>query len=143
MIKFCLNFNSCISPTLQPTEYDSLIRPISLSEVRDAVFSLPKDSAPGPDGFHASFYQQNWHLVHRDVFNMVTNVWNSGHLLKALNRTNVVLLPKSSHPQSFKDPRPISLSNVSYKILSKILCNRLKSVLDDVIHPCQSAFLQG
>lgn len=128
-------------PTLQTSEHELLIKHILLSEVKEAVFDLPKDSATGPDGFHASFFQQNWHLVHMSIFNMLTNVWNSSHILKVINHTNVVLLPMSSHPQTFKDLRLITLSNVSYEILSKILCNRLKTILHDIIHPCQSAFL--
>lgn len=60
-----------------------------------------------------------------------------------MNKTTVVLIPKRAHPSTFQDLRPISLSNVSYKIFSKVLCNRLKVVLPDLIHPCQSAFLKG
>lgn len=59
-----------------------------------------------------------------------------------MNKTNVVLIRKTSHPQTF-DLRPISLNNVSYKIVSKVLCNRLKLILPMLIHPCQSAFLKG
>lgn len=129
--------------TLGPEKIDSLCYPPSFQEVESAVFSLPKDSAPGPDGFHASFYQKNWDLVSKDVFNMVSYMWEKVHLLKAMNKTNVVLIPKTRHPQSLKDFRPISLSNVSYKFFSKVLCNRLKNVLPTIIHPCQNAFLKG
>ena len=74
---------------------------------------------------------------------MVINTWNTEFLLKSMNKTNITLIPKSDHPHSFKDFRPISLSNVTYKIFSKVLCNRLKPILDKLIAPHQSAFLKG
>lgn len=61
-------------PTLTPTMISSLNTPIQPSEIKDAVFSLPKDSAPGPDGYHASFFQKNWRLVSTDVIAMVNHI---------------------------------------------------------------------
>lgn len=130
-------------PSLDPSKADFLACPPLPSEIKAAVFELPKHSAPGPDGYHANFFQKNWSLVSHDVIAMVSSSWNFGHLLKSMNKTNVVLIPKKDNPSSFQDLRPISLSNVTYKILSKVICNRLKSVLHDLIHPCQSAFLKG
>lgn len=131
-------------PILTPTKASEIINPIQPSEIKEAVFSLPKDSAPGSDGYHASFFfQKNWSLVSANVIAMVRSIWNYGRILKEMNKTNVVLIPKKPHPSTFQDLRPIILSNVSYKILFKVLCNRLKAVLPDLIHPCQSAFLKG
>lgn len=59
-----------------------------------------------------------------------------------MNKTNVVCIPKTDNPQSFKDFRPISLSNVSYKIISKVICQKIKIPLNRLIHPQQSAFLK-
>lgn len=90
-------------PSISTDQAFLLSGPIQLSEVKDVVFDLPKNSSPGPDGYHASFYQKNWNLVSKNVFGMISSIWNFGHLLKATNKTNVVLIPKTTHPQTFKD----------------------------------------
>lgn len=128
-------------PILKPDQILRLGEPVLLSEVKEAVFDLPKNSYPGSDGYHASFYQKNWNLVANDVYNMVSSVWRSGHILKAINKTNVYLIPKTDYPQSFNDLRPISLSNVSYRILSKVLCNPTKRgtcIFDPPLPKCLS-----
>lgn len=62
---------------------------------------------------------------------------------RQVNHTHVVLILKCENPQSMKDLRPISLCNVIYKILSKVLCHRLKVVLSDLVDKAQSAFVLG
>ncbi|XP_028804845.1 uncharacterized protein LOC114759766 [Neltuma alba] len=124
-------------------DVQKLMAQISKKEVREAVFHLPKESAPGSDRFHASFYQKHWDIVGEDIFQMVLHFWNSEFLLKSLNKTFIALISKTDKPQSFKDFHPISLCNVSYKIISKVLSNKLKGVLDNIIAPNQCAFLKG
>ena len=50
-----------------------------------------------------------------------------------LNNTNIVLVPKGDHPETIKDLRPISLCNVAYKIISKVLANRLRPLIGKFI----------
>lgn len=114
-----------------------------MEEIRLAVFSLPSDSAPGCDGYHAHFFQRNWLLVQNDLFSAVQGFWNSEFLLTAYNKTVITLIPKVDKPSSLQNIRPISLCNVIYKIISKVLANRLKPILQKIIAPTQSAFLQG
>ncbi len=68
---------------------------------------------------------------------------NSGSLLKAVNHTYITLIPKTQAPQKVLDYRPISLCNVIYKILSKVLTNRLKHILPKIISETQSALVPG
>lgn len=72
-----------------------------------------------------------------------SSFWNNEHLLQSLNKTNIIFIPKLGHHQCFKDFRPISLNNVSYKIISKVLCNRLKAPLSTLTTPYQSVILKG
>ena len=69
--------------------------------------------------------------------------FHSGSLLKSLNQTFLTLIPKVNFPVDVSHFRPISLCNVIYKIISKILVSRLKPFMDMLITPYQNAFIQG
>ena len=99
--------------------------------------------APGPDGMPAIFYKKCWHIVGERVIKEVLQVLNGGEMPAGWNDTNIILIPKVKNPTELKDFRPISLCNVIYKIISKILANRLKKILPDVISSTQSAFVPG
>ena len=106
-----------------------LIKDFSAEEVRTALRQMHPTKAPELDGMSAIFYQKYWDIVGIDVTNMVLNVLNSNASLHDINDTYITLVPKVNMPSKMKDFRPISLSNVAYKLISKVLANRLKSVL--------------
>ena len=108
---------------------DSLTAPVSEWEVKLALFAMRPDKAPGPDGMTALFYQQFWDIVKHDLTLMVNKFLFEGHIANGLNDTNICLIPKTTKPNEMAQFRPISLCNVSYKIVSKVLCQRLKKVL--------------
>ena len=85
--------------------------------------------APGLNGMNAIFYQNFWHVVGDNVVLAVLDFLNNGNMLPEINHTNIVLIPKVKNPEKMSDFRPISLCNVIYKIISKVLGNRLKRVL--------------
>jgi hypothetical protein len=89
------------------------------------------------------FFKKFWDLVGERVKNEVLRFLNGGEMPAGWNDTNVVLIPKVKDPQCLKNLRPISLCNVLYKIISKVLGARLKGILDDIISPNQSAFVPG
>jgi hypothetical protein len=91
----------------------------------------------------ALFYKQFWETVGDAVVDEVLNVLQGGSIPDGWNETIVVLIPKVQTPESMKDLRPISLCNVVYKLISKVLANRLKCILDEIITPNQSAFVPG
>ena len=71
---------------------------------------------------------------------MVLNVLNSSMPLYDINKTNIALVPKTNNPQRMTDFRPISLCNVVYRLISKALANRLKTILPHIISENQIAF---
>ncbi|KAM6547177.1 hypothetical protein CsatB_018853 [Cannabis sativa] len=101
------------------------------------------DKSPGPDGMTPGFYQRCWSIVGSDIINLVRSFMRTGDLPQGLNDTNLVLIPKVKSPSSMNELRPISLCNVVYKIISKVIANRLKEVLPQLISTNQSAFVPG
>ena len=101
------------------------------------------EKTPGPDGMIALFYQKFWDIVKEDLTHMVNQFLFDGSVASGLNDTNICLIPKTTKPNEMSQFRPISLGNVSYKIISKVLCQRLKKVLPDKISETQSAFVAG
>ena len=118
-----------------------LTKDFTTKEVRKALRQMHPTKALGPDGMSAIFYQKYWDIVGSDVTNMVLNVLNTNASLSDINNTYIKLVPKVKMPNRMKDFRPISLSNVAYKLVLKVLANRLKTVLPQIISENQSAFL--
>ena len=101
------------------------------------------EKAPELDGRTALFFQHSWHIIKKDLLEMVNNFFISGKLDTRLNITNICLIPKKEPPTRMTELRPISLCNVGYNIISKVLCQRLKVCLPLLISETQSAFVHG
>jgi len=123
--------------------HDTLSSEFSAEEVKVALFQMGPTKATRPDGMNALFYQRFWHVVGDTVVDVVLEFLNNGHMLLDINHTYIVLISKVKNPEKMSDFRPISLCNVVYKIISKVLANRLKQVLPNIISPTQSAFVPG
>ena len=100
-------------------------------------------TAPRPDGMSPIFYKSFSHIVGGDVMSVVLNALNFGAVPESLNSTFIALIPKVKHPKRVADFCPISLCNVVYKLISKVLVKRLKKFLASAISESQSAFLLG
>ena len=120
-----------------------LIKPVEEREVESALFSMHPDKAPGLDGMSPLFFQRYWHVCKNDIVMVVQSFLNSGHLLKVLSETLVTLIPKVEAPVNFSQYRPISLCNVLYRVIAKVLANRLKKVIPNCISFAQSTFVLG
>ena len=118
-----------------------LTQEVTKTKIFNVVFSINADSAPGPDGFTALFFQKNWELVKDQITAEIKEFFRTGILPEEWNHTHLCLIPKITNPQRMSDIRPISLCSVLYKIISKILSFRLKKHLPTIVSPTQSAFV--
>ncbi|CAN0919242.1 Transposon TX1 uncharacterized 149 kDa protein [Linum grandiflorum] len=107
------------------------------------MFSMDADKAPGPDGLNPGFYQHFWHLIGDEVFKAACSWLEEGVLPSEIQDTNIVLLPKVDEPKGMKELRPISLCNVLYRLVAKVLANRLRRVMPKLISEEQSTFIVG
>lgn len=131
-----------VEPIITPDMNANLTAPFTEDEILIASKQLGALKAPGPDGFPNFFYHRFWNTMKKVVIGTANDMYNNLSNLQDLNQTHIALIPKVAAPDKANQFRPISLCNSSYKILSKILANRLKSILPLVISENQNAFLQ-
>ncbi|GJZ67450.1 RNA-directed DNA polymerase, eukaryota, reverse transcriptase zinc-binding domain protein [Tanacetum coccineum] len=126
---------------LEPEVVVYLIRPVSDEEIKVALLDIDDNKASSPDGFTSKFFKAAWKVVGEDTCGAVKEFFTSRKLLGEFNTTLISLIPKTKTPIKFFDYRPISCCNVVYKIISKVLTDRIKTVLNDLVDVNQSAFI--
>ena len=132
-----------VNPRVSQEMNDKLLQPFHASEVQIALKQMEANTAPSSDGLPPIFYKQFWAKIGDEVSSAVLAVLNSGIIPPNLNHTFITLIPKIQSPRRVTDFRPISLSNVLYKLIAKVLANRLKKFLPELISETQSAFMSG
>lgn len=117
--------------------------PITLEELKLAVWSCGANKAPGPDGFSLEFFRKFWDIIKADLLMAVKQFERSGRIDRGCNASFITLVPKVLDPSTLDNYRPISLIGSLYKIISKILAERLKKVISSVVSRVQTAFIAG
>ena len=126
-------------PSMFSIEDDcGFIESVSVLEIEGALRSLKNDKSPGPDRWPVEFFLHFFELVGRDLLKVVESSRISGRITPSLNSTFLALIPKKDKPTTFVDFRPISLCNLVYKLISKIIVVILKLHLDS--HNSQKQF---
>ncbi|XP_075663011.1 uncharacterized protein LOC142632511 [Castanea sativa] len=154
-----IQYYQTLFATSHPTEFDAiletvfpsvtqemnaqLLRPFTREKIEIAIKQMEPIMAPGPDGMPPLFYQSFWSLVGDKVCSAVLDCLNNCKIPHEINHTNITLIPKVKSPENITEFRPISLCNVIYKLVSKVLANRLKVVLPAIVSENQSAFQAG
>jgi len=151
-IKLFTDDNAPFRPHILPAGYFPLLTALdrhvleksyTSSEVKKALFDMHPLKALGPDGFQALFFHRYWNLVGNQLTILATKVLRGEESPDKLNETFSALIPKVDQPQMVTQLRPIGLCNVVYKVITKCLVNRLKTVLGKLISPNQSSFVPG
>ncbi|KAL0282464.1 UNVERIFIED_CONTAM: putative mitochondrial protein [Sesamum radiatum] len=128
---------------LTQEESQELVQSVTREEIKDAFFDIAEDKAPGPDGYSSGFYKAAWPVIGEEMIKAIMEFFTTGRLLKQVNTTILALIPKVRAPSTVSDFRPISCCNVLYKVITKIIVQRLRLVLDKLISPSQNAFVPG
>ncbi|GKB86619.1 RNA-directed DNA polymerase, eukaryota [Tanacetum coccineum] len=134
-------FDFTFPTRLSSDQVQDLERPVTYEEVKRAVWDCGTNKSPGPDGFSFEFYRKYWTTIDDDVFQAVRDFFVNGHFPRGCNSSFIALIPKIQDAKFVKDFRPISLIGSVYKIIAKILANRLCLVLPYLISDVQSAFV--
>jgi len=122
------NMENLINPSLSEEDIEMLSKIPTPEEIKGVVFSMESNKAPGPNG---------------EVIEAITTFFQRGYMLREINHSFIVLIPKGNKAAMVSQFRPISLYNVIYKIISKLLANKLKQVFSKLISPWQTAFILG
>lgn len=97
--------------------------------------------SPGPDGFAACFYQHHWTTIGKEISDAVLDILSGKGMTSSINSTFIVLISKKDNQELISDFKPIILCNVIYKLVFKVICNRLKSIMPLIIYKIQSTFI--
>ena len=114
---------------------------VTKEELKRAVWDCGMEKSPGPDGFTFGFYRHFWLTIENDVFEAVKHFFICDDIPIGCNSTFIALIPKIPDVNMVKDFRPISLIGSIYKIIAKILENRLVGMLESIVNEVQSAFI--
>lgn len=129
---------------LLPLDLDPLEAPFPEQEIWRTIVELPKERAPGPDGFTAEFYRAAWPVIKRDVLACFDALYHGACIqFGRLNSSLITLIPKKQDAFSPADYRPISLVHSFAKLVTKLLANRLSKELHNLVDVNQSAFVKG
>jgi hypothetical protein len=127
--------------SLDESDRDLLDQPFTEEEVWGVVRNMAGDKAPGPDGFSLAFFQSCWDVIKQDVMQVFHEFHTTRNFERSMNVTFLALIPKKPGAQECKDFRPISLVTGIYKIIAKVLANRLSGVLTKLVSDSQNAFI--
>ncbi|GJS45683.1 RNA-directed DNA polymerase, eukaryota, reverse transcriptase zinc-binding domain protein [Tanacetum coccineum] len=124
-----MKYQKCLSSE-QRTKLES---EVTNDEIKRAVWDCGMDKAPGPDGFIFGFYRRFWYIIESDVYDAVKHFFTYKDIPKGCNSSFIALIPKIPGANLVKDFRHISLIESLYKIIAKIMANRLVGVLGDIV----------
>ncbi|GAU48947.1 hypothetical protein TSUD_285360 [Trifolium subterraneum] len=133
-----------VIPCLVTDRFNNMLTILpSHDEIKSVVFGLNNDSAPGPNGFGAVFFQTYWDIIKQDVISAVLQFSTTGWLSPNFNANILVLIPKITNAESVNQYRPIVIANFKFKLISKILANRLAPLMPAITSIQQRDFIKG
>lgn len=113
-------------PNLDENDMTEVSQEVTLDEIHQTLKSIGGFKAPGPDGIQAIFYQKQWRVVGNDFCDLIFFVLQDPNKVGELNDTLLVLILKEDVVTNMKQFGLISLCNVSYKTITKLVARRIR-----------------
>jgi len=115
----------------------------SEEEITQVLFSMPRNKAPGPDGFPVEFFIEAWAIVKSSVVAAIREFFISGNLPRGFNATAITLIPKVTGADRLTQFRPVACCTTIYKVITRIISRRLKLFIDQAVQANQVGFIKG
>lgn len=139
-----LDFLKHVPRMVNEEENVTLLKPFTDEEISNVIWKMEPDKSLGPDGFSIHFYRLCWDIIKADLHQMIKIFLRKAKVGRSTKSTFLALIPKEANPETFDRFGPILLCNTSYyKILTKLLANRIKPLLEKLISPNQGGFVKG
>ena len=132
-----------VPKSVKTKDNNRLTQSITMEEIKDVVDDMEEDRALGPDGYNVNFIKACWGIIKKYLFKMASMSQSCDKIGGSTNSTFLALIPKEKDANSFDKFRPISLCNIGYKIITKIMARRLKTILPYIISKNQGGFIKG
>lgn len=129
------DFHNFIQPSISTEVNCSMIAIHSIADLHKALFSMDNNKSPGPDDMSPIFFKTYWHIIDKDIHAAICGFFTNATLSTTANHIFITLIPKKLATNRVDQFCPIALCNVVYKVITKIISNRLRPVLDTLIHP--------
>ena len=136
-------FKNQISAKLSKVQASTLDEDIQAAEVLESIKQLARGKAAGPDLIATDFYHDFIEELTPILTILYNEVWNNDTVPKSFLQAKIYPLKKKGDSSNGMDYRPLSLLNTDYKILAKVVANRVKNVLPDIIGTNQNGFVHG
>lgn len=137
------HLSSNLFPRFMDQDIEFLAKVVTDEEIKKALFDMAPLKAPRRNGFHAIFFQSQWDIMGNAVCEWVRRVFAGNNIDSKLNNTLIVLIPKNDSPKNFGQFHPIRLCSIMYKLVMKVISNRLKIVLPNLILQEQVRLIAG
>lgn len=138
------DFLNVVNTKVCESDRDMCDSKITEEEIYSAISSMKRNKSPGPDGITVEFYLKFWNQMKHTMLKVFNNIQEGECMTRSMRLGHITLIYKNKGDrQCLKNWRPISLLNVDYKILARIMSNRLKYVLPNIVSNEQTCCVMG
>lgn len=141
--QFISDFTNHIPKLVTREDNYNLNRSVNEEEVSEVIKDMQNAKVPGQDDFNVGFFKACWGIIKQDILNVLEDSRKNIIVLKVFNTSFITLILKQDNVMTPDRFRPIALCNVVYKIILKVIANRLKPLLPTLVSVEQTRYVEG